>query len=192
MSSFLRGKIAHIGWGELVFLQVEAVATWLVGGLPGIAGFALRSLVYRALFAQLRGFCWIQPHVTIVQSNRLRVGKHFGCNSGSYINAIGGITMGDYVLIGSNVTISSGMHDIEGTMPPVFARPTIPKPIRIEDDVWIGAGAVIMPGVTLRRGTVVGANAVVTADTEPYSVNVGVPARNVRSRATGGETQPPA
>jgi len=66
-------------------------------------------------------------------------------------------------------------------MPPVFARPGIPKAIVIEDDVWIGAGAVIMPGVTLRRGTVVGANAVVTKDTEEYWVVAGVPARKIRS-----------
>ena len=90
--------------------------------------------------------------------------------------------MGDYVLIGSNVTISSGLHDIEGRLPPVFARAGVPKAIVIEDDVWIGAGAVIMPGVTLRRGTVVGANAVVTRDTDEYAVVVGVPAKKIRTR----------
>jgi acetyltransferase-like isoleucine patch superfamily enzyme len=67
-------------------------------------------------------------------------------------------------------------------MPPVFARPAVPLPIVIEDDVWIGAGAVIMPGIRLRRGTVVGANAVVTRDTEEYSVMIGVPARKIRTR----------
>ena len=77
---------------------------------------------------------------------------------------------------------ASGQHPIEGRMPPVFARPVIPKAIVIEDDVWIGAGAVIMPGTTLRRGTVVGANAVVTRDTEEYSVVVGAPAKKIRTR----------
>ncbi|HVA26972.1 MAG TPA: acyltransferase [Candidatus Baltobacteraceae bacterium] len=64
----------------------------------------------------------------------------------------------------------------------MFARPSVPKPIRIEDDVWIGAGAVILPGVVVRRGSVIGANAVVTRDTEEYSVNVGIPAKKIRSR----------
>ncbi|MDE2483316.1 MAG: acyltransferase [bacterium] len=183
--SFLRDKLAGVRLGALLFSQAEAVAFWVVGGLPGVVGFALRTAVYRLFFARLGGFCWVQHGVTIVQSNRLRVGRHFGCNTGSYINAIGGIEMGDYVLIGSNVTISSGMHPIEGALPPVFARPVVPKPIRIEDDVWIGAGAVIMPGVTLRRGTVIGANSVVTRDTEPYTVYVGAPARAVRTRDAG-------
>jgi maltose O-acetyltransferase len=179
---FLREKIAGVKLGELLFAQVEAFVFWLAGGVPGVIGFALRTLVFKLFFKSLGGFCWVQPGVTVVSANRLRVGKHFGCNTGTYINAVGGVTMGDYVLLGSNVTISSGMHPIEGRQPPIFARPTVPKPIRIEDDVWIGAGAVIMPGITLARGSVVGANAVVTRDTEEYSVNVGIPARKVRSR----------
>lgn len=180
--SFLRGKIGHLKAGELLFSQVEAVVTWIVGGIPGVPGFALRTLAYKALFKRLGGFAWIQPGVTFVQTNRLRIGAHFGVNTGSYLNAIGGLTIGDYVLIGSNVTISSGRHPIEGRLPPVFARPAIPDPIVIEDDVWIGAGAVIMPGITLRRGTVVGANAVVTKDTDEYAVVAGVPAKKIRTR----------
>jgi len=180
--NFLRDKIADISLKELLFSQIEATAFWLAGGLPGVLGFALRTAVFKLFFKRLGGFCWVQPGVTIVSSDRLRVGKHFGCNTGTYINAVGEITIGDYVLIGSNVTISSGIHSIEGEMPPVFARPAVPEPIRIEDDVWIGAGAVVLPGITLRRGSVVGANAVVTHDTEEYSVNVGVPAKKIRSR----------
>lgn len=182
MIAFLRGKIGHLSVGELLFSQYEALVLWLVGGIPGFPGFAIRTLACKVLFKRLGGFAWIQPGVTFVQTNRISVGRHFGVNTGSYINGIGGVTMGDYVLIGSNVTISSGRHEIEGRHPPVFARPGIPKAITIEDDVWIGAGAVIMPGVTLRRGSVVGANAVVTRDTEEYAVVVGVPAKKIRTR----------
>ena len=181
-AGFLRDKIGHLSFAELLFSQVEAIVMWIVGGLPGIIGFAARSVAYKMLFKRLHGFARIQPGVTFVQTNRLRVGAHFGVNTGSYINAIGGVTIGDYVLIGSNVTISSGRHPIEGYSPPVFARPSIPEAIVIEDDVWIGAGAVIMPGITLRRGTVVGANSVVTKDTDEYTVMVGIPARKIRTR----------
>jgi acetyltransferase-like isoleucine patch superfamily enzyme len=61
-------------------------------------------------------------------------------------------------------------------------RDSLNGPVVIEDDVWIGANAVVMPGVTVRRGAVIGAGAVVTSDVEPYSVAVGVPARVIRSR----------
>jgi acetyltransferase-like isoleucine patch superfamily enzyme len=181
-SSFLREKLSNVPFSSIAFSQCEALFVALVGWVPGIPGFAIRTLVYKCLFKRLSGMAWIQPGVTFVSTNRLTVGKHFGVNSGTYINAIGSLSIGDYVLIGSNVTISSGQHPIEGRMPPVFARPVIPKAIVIEDDVWIGAGAVIMPGTTLRRGTVVGANAVVTRDTEEYSVVVGAPAKKIRTR----------
>ncbi len=180
--SFLGDKLAGARLGDLLFSQFEAIAFWLVGGLPGVIGFAARSLVYKLLFKRLGGFAFVQHGVTIVQADRLSVGRNFGCNTGTYINAIGGITMGDYVLIGSNVTISSGKHPIDGAEPPVFARPPEPIPIVIEDDVWIAAGAVILPGVTLRKGTVVGANSVVTKDTDAYGVYAGTPARKLRSR----------
>jgi maltose O-acetyltransferase len=180
--SFLREKLANASVGDLLFSQIEAIAFWLVGGLPGIVGFAARTLAYKLLFKHLGGFAWVQHGVTVVHADRLRVGRNFGCNSGTYINAIGGITMGDFVLLGSNVTISSGRHPIDGAEPPVFARPAEPLPIVIENDVWIAAGAVILPGVTLRKGTVVGANAVVTKDTDAYGVYAGTPARKLRSR----------
>lgn len=179
---FLRAKLEGTTPGNILYQQVEAMLLWLVGGLPALPGFWLRYLLAKVLFARLGGFCWIQPGVTLVNANRLRVGAHFGCNTGTYINALGGIEIGDYVLIGSNVTISAGMHPIRDRLPPVFARPSVPKAIRIEDDVWIGAGAVILPGITIKRGSVIGANAVVTRDTEEYSINAGVPARKIGSR----------
>ena len=90
--------------------------------------------------------------------------------------------MGDDVLIGSNVTISSGKHPIEGRDTSVFSRSAIPMQIKLGNDVWIGAGASVLPGVDVAEGTVVGANSVVTKDTESYSVVVGAPARVVRFR----------
>jgi acetyltransferase-like isoleucine patch superfamily enzyme len=179
---FLKGKIGHYRFGELIYSQWEAFLLWISDGLPGFPGFVLRSLICRILFKRLGGFAWIQPRVVFVHTERLSVGKMFGANSGTYINAIGGIVMGDHVLIGSNVTISSGRHPIDGAEPPVFARPCEPLPIIIEDDVWIAAGAVILPGITLRKGTVVGANAVVTKSTEAYAIMAGAPARKIRSR----------
>ena len=180
--TFARKKIGHYSFLHLIFTQIEALVIWLFGGFPGIIGFILRNIFYRLLFKKLKGFACIQPNVQFVETGKLEVGRFFGINSGSYINAIGGIKIGDYVLIGSNVTISGGQHPIDGINPPVFSRPVIPKKIIIEDDVWIGAGAVIMPGITLRKGTVVGACSVVTKSTEEYSVVVGAPAKKIRNR----------
>jgi maltose O-acetyltransferase len=180
--SFLKDKLENVTIRQLLRDEVEQILLWLFKYAPGSLGFLLRYPIYKLLFKQLGGIPWIQANVTIWRTDRLVIGAHFGVNSGTYINAIGGIEIGDYVLIGSNVTISSGRHPIEGEFPPVFARPTIPEKIIIEDDVWIAANAVILPGVRLAKGTVVGANSVVVRDTEPYSVVAGVPAKLLRYR----------
>ncbi|MGC8001285.1 hypothetical protein, partial [Salmonella enterica] len=75
---------------------------------PTTGGVILRSVVSKVFFKRCTGFAWIQPRVTIVHADRITMGSNFGVNSGSYINGVGGIEFGSYVLIGSNVTISSG------------------------------------------------------------------------------------
>ncbi len=182
-------KISGYSLPLLFRLELESLFFRLGSAVPTTLGIVVRAALCRVFFKSCAGFCWIQPTVTFVHTERLSVGSAFGVNSGSYINAIGGIDIGNHVLLGSNVTISSGMHPIDGRDSAVFARATIPKRITIEDDVWIGAGAVIMPGVRLATGSVVGANAVVTKDTQEYSVNVGIPARCVRFRKEDVEPQ---
>lgn len=182
MIQFLKKKFSDVKIGSLIFLELEGWMYWLVGSFPGAIGIILRNIVYFFFFKKKSGMVWVQPRVTIVESKKLQVGNNCGINTGTYINAKGGIILGNNVLIGSNVTISSGRHPIDGKEPPIFERPTEPLPITIEDDVWIGANAVIMPGITLRKGTVVGAGAIVTKDTEEYSVVAGVPAKIIRYR----------
>lgn len=182
MSSFLRQKLSRATFRELIHSQLDPLVVSLVGWIPTIAGFVLRNLAYRACGMRAGGFFWIQPRVTLVNLHQLRVGRNFGCNSGTYINAIGGIKCGDNVLIGANVTISSGKHEIDRLASPIFQSPVVPMPITIESDVWIGAGASILPNVRIAEGTVVGANCVVTRDTQPYSVVVGIPGKITRFR----------
>lgn len=179
---FLIGKARCYSLSTIVRLELESLVMGLLSVVPTILGIALRASSSKLFFKRIDGFAWIQPRVTIVHADRIVSGTHLGINSGAYINGVGGIQFGNHVLIGNNVTISSGEHPINGAQPPIFSRLAIPKKIVINDDVWIGAGAVIMPGITLAKGTVIGANAVVTKDTEEYSIYVGVPARKIRNR----------
>lgn len=189
--SFLKHKLTTVSFATLLRMELEGWLQALVVPWPGIVGFGLRNVVLSLLLKGKRGMVWTQPQVRLVHCERITIGSNCGINSGTYINGLGGVSIGDYVLIGSNVTISSGRHPIEGHSPPVFARPCEPVAISIEDDVWIGAGAVILPGVRLRRGTVVGANSVVTKDTEEYSVVVGAPAKLLRYRGDLKQPYPP-
>jgi maltose O-acetyltransferase len=182
MIGFLAGKLRGYSLFLLLRLELESLVFGLLSVVPTTLGIFARGAAAKVSFAFCGGMPWIQPRVTIVHGERIRTGSALGINSGTYINGIGQITFGNDVLIGSNVTISSGQHPINGRTPPVFHRQSVPQPIVIGNDVWIGAGAVILPGVTLAEGTVVGANAVVNKDTQPYGIYVGAPARFIRSR----------
>lgn len=90
---------------------------------------------------------------------------------------LGGIEIGDRVVISQDAYLCGGTHDY--TVP---TYPLVRLPIVIEDDVWIGAGAFIGPGVRIGRGAVVGARAVVVHDVPAWNVVAGNPARVIKER----------
>jgi acetyltransferase-like isoleucine patch superfamily enzyme len=97
-------------------------------------------------------------------------GERVFINQGCFFLDFGGITIGDRVLIGPRVTLSTSGHPVEVDERFDFITHA---PIVIEDDVWIGAAATITPGVTIGHGSVVGAGAVVATDVPPLSVVTG-------------------
>lgn len=97
-------------------------------------------------------------------------GEKVFINQGCYFLDLGGITIGDRVMIGPGVTLSTGGHPVELDERYEFLTHA---PIVIEDDVWIGAAATITPGVRIGRGSVIGAGAVVASDVPEMSVVTG-------------------
>lgn len=94
-------------------------------------------------------------------------GERVFVNQGCFFLDYGGISIGDRVLIGPRVTLTTAGHPVE--VDERFDAITA-APIVVEDDVWIGAAATIAPGVTIGRGSVVGAGAVVAQDVPPMTV----------------------
>ena len=94
----------------------------------------------------------------------------------------GPLTIGKSCAIAAHVVFASVGHGYERTDIPMGDQPVLKNEILLEDDVWVGANAVITQGVTIGEGTIVGAGAVVTRDVPPYSVVVGAPARVIRDR----------
>jgi acetyltransferase-like isoleucine patch superfamily enzyme len=110
---------------------------------------------------------------------RVVIGDHSGF-SGTVICAADEIVIGDNVLCGSNVTIvDADWHGLD----PAARRGNVgaTAPVRIEDDVFLGLGAVVLKGVTIGHGSVVGAGSVVTRSIPPLSVAAGNPARVIRA-----------
>ena len=94
----------------------------------------------------------------------------------------GGVQIGDNTLIAMHTCIVSSNHMIPDKKTLIRSQGDILLPVKIGNDVWIGAGAKILGGVTIGDGCVVGAGAVVTGDLPPYSVAIGVPAVITRYR----------
>lgn len=111
----------------------------------------------------------------------VRLGNHVEVNNFTIINGTGGVVVGDNTLIGSGVRIISYQHQYELGML-IREQPTISAPIRIGQDVWIGANAIVLAGVTIGDGAVVGAGAVVTKDVAPDTIVAGVPAKQIKVR----------
>lgn len=93
---------------------------------------------------------------------------------------IGPVTISDNVNIGQNVTISGLNHNYEDPSKTISEQGIDTSPIKIENDVWIGANSVVLPGVQIGNHSVIGAGSVVTKDIPPYSVAVGNPAKIIK------------
>lgn len=104
------------------------------------------------------------------------IGENVFINSGCKFQDQGGLVIGDDVLIGHNVVIATLNHNPD----PDKRGNLMPLPVKIEDKVWIGSNATVLPGVTIGEGAIVAAGAVVTKDVSPRSVVGGVPAKFIK------------
>lgn len=121
-------------------------------------------------------------------SKTLFIGKNFQMNDYVHITAKQNVTIGNNVLLASKIYISDCTHgsyegndnDSHPDMAPA-ERVLISKPVVIADNVWLGEFVSVLPGVTIGKGTIVGANSVVTKNLPPYVIAVGSPAKPIKS-----------
>lgn len=146
-----------------------------------------------AIFEPSGGMISIGPNTFIDSGVFLRplggsieIGSDCSVNAYSVLYGSGGLRIGNGVRIAAHTVIVPSNHVFSATDKQIKDQGLSLKGIVIEDDVWIGAGARILDGVVIRKGTVVGAGAVLTKSTEPYSVVAGVPARKISSRIQSG------
>ncbi len=135
----------------------------------------------RALMAQLTGrevhdtFTLFPPFYTDFGKN-IFLGKNIFINACCCFQDQGGISLGDGALVGHRVTLATINHGLI----PAERTYNCPAPITIGKNVWLGAGAIVVPGITIGNDAVVAAGAVVTRDVPAATVVAGVPAREIR------------
>ena len=121
-------------------------------------------------------------HIKMVEENaRITLGSATFVGFGSELDIALELHVGSHVLIAPGCFITDHNHRHEGSGL-IDAQGTESRPVRIGNDVWLGAHAVVLPGVTIGDGAIVGAGAVVTRDVPPQTVVVGVPAGPIRRR----------
>lgn len=145
------------------------------------------SVIYRSVRLDL-------PPFNLFSLGKCSVVEDFSCLN----NAVGDLIIGDYTRIGlgntiigpatighhvnlaQNVTVTGLNHNYQDADKRIDKQGVSTRPVTIEDDVWVGANAVILPGVTLGKHSVVAAGSVVSRSVPPYSVCAGSPAKVIK------------
>lgn len=167
----------------------ELKAIWLRLRYGSRVRFGARCKIAGAIIEPGKGRIAIGSRAEIkrgamIQANggSVTIGDHFSLNPYSILYGSGGLTIGNWVRIAAHVVVIPANHGFDDPDVPIKAQPETRLGIVIEDDVWIGAGAVILDGAHISRGCVIGAGSVVKGRTEPLGIYVGSPARKVAVR----------
>ncbi|WP_416354173.1 sugar O-acetyltransferase [Agrilactobacillus fermenti] len=139
---------------------------------------AEKDEIIRKLFGSVGKRPYIQPSFRCDFGYNIHVGDNFLCNYDNVILDIAPVTIGDNVMLAPHVQIYAAYHPDD----PAERRKWIGlgKPVTIGNDVWIGGGSVVVPGVTLGNNVIVGANSTVTKSFGDNVVIAGAPARVIR------------
>lgn len=140
--------------------------------MPGTTEY--QELMHR-IFPTMGENSRVGTPLTAVRPHMVKIGKNVVVMPGCLMMSAGGITIDDGAMIAANVQLISNNHDL-------YERQVITcKPVHIGKNAWIGAGATILPGVTVGDNAVVGAASVVTKDVAPWTIVAGNPAKLIKT-----------
>lgn len=154
---------------------------FLIKYFPSPFGDLLRVNFLR-LFTKVGRQTSIRDGVSVWYPHRLKLGERVSINEGSYLGAFGNLEVGDGTMIGHKVSITTSEHRIPKRSETLRSSGIEARSVKIGEDVWLGAHAVVLGGVTIGNGAIVAAGSVVTKDVAPFAIVAGVPAKVVRFR----------
>lgn len=139
---------------------------------------AKREQILRKLFGKVGKNPYVEPNIFCGFGTNISVGDNFFANNNCIFVDPGKITFGDNVFIGPSCGFYTAHHPIDAQMRNELLEQAFP--ITVGDDVWIGGGTVVVPGVTIGSDVVIGAGSVVTRDIPDHVVACGNPCRVLR------------
>jgi acetyltransferase-like isoleucine patch superfamily enzyme len=127
--------------------------------------------------------CFYLDQIVWLNGDRIEMSDRVTFNIGCFVNGYGGLVFGEGVNVGPHAMIHTANHNFGDPSRPVVDQGWEDVgPVTIGANVWIGMGALVLPGVSIGGGCVIGAGSVVTRDLEDYAVAVGNPAKPIKSR----------
>lgn len=145
----------------------------------GAKGF--RRFLAKKTFKKVGTQINIEKGAFFGNGSEIEIGDYSGIGINAQIS--GPIKIGNYVMMGPEVMIYTSNHNFsEKDRPMIMQGNSKMAPVVIEDDVWIGARAVILPGVTVHKGSIIAAGSIVTKDVQAYSIVGGNPAKLIKMR----------
>lgn len=174
-----RGKLYWSLRRQLFFTQHRLFSVFSFLLLDNTSGGQLRAALLRLNGATVGKGCFVRGGLQIQEGFALVLGDEVFINASCCFDLSAPIVIGSRAQLAYQVTLVTGGHEI-GTRES-RAGAHRPAPIHIGEGVWIGARAIVLPGVTIGAGAVVAAGALVTKDVPPDTLVAGVPAKPVRA-----------
>ena len=143
--------------------------------------YFIDTIDYTAKFKSCGSGVKIDRGVSIAHCDMVTVGDNVIIHRGVLINARGGLHIGNNCAISFNSVIWTGHHNFNNVDRIPFDDKVILKPVRINDNVWLGANVCIMGGIEIGEGAVIGMASIVTKDVPPLAIVMGNPAQVIRS-----------
>lgn len=157
-----------------IIMELEVMIMHMAGCIP-IHHF--RRFIYRLGGVKIGRGSTIHTYARFYNPHNIRIGKDTIIGEGCVLDGRDKLTIGNHVDIASEVMIYNSEHDVHDA-----SFKAVSAPVVIEDYVFIGPRAIILPGITIGRGAVVGAGAVVTKDVAEFTIVGGVPAQVIGER----------
>lgn len=155
---------------------------YIFRGTDGKIGALLRYIILKNISKNIGVNVYIGPNVYIYNPENLSIGNNVSIHPLCYLECYGGIEIGDDVSIAHDVTILSVNHGYKDNFVPIKDQELIMLPVKIENNIWIGAKSIILGGRTINSGSVIGAGTVLTKNFESNSVIVGNPGSVIKRR----------
>lgn len=173
-------KIKKIWWRCPIELKEWEWA--ILSVIPGHIGETVRRRILKRYFKKCGRNLKLADHVTMHNPHLLSLGNDVMIVKNVFINAGGGVEIGDNTAIGPYSKIWSVNHNFGSLDIRIMDQGWTRAPVKIGNDVWVAGGVIILPGVTIGNHSVIGAGSVIPKSVPPYSIVVGNPGRIIGKR----------